>query len=84
MSKLQLATKDDWNKILEMQNQDMEFNVISNKSISKKEHYQYLTKQELNPNFFHYFYDDIVYLVVKDNNVSITVPKEYRNNLPQI
>jgi len=79
MSKLRIATRKDWDKILDVQNQTLELNQRPSIPITKDEHYSYMEKQEKNPDFFHYFYDEIVYLVVKKDSVTVAIPKEYRN-----
>ena len=77
--KLRGAGRMDWDRILELQNEPFEYNEKTQGTITKEHHYSYMKQQEKNPDFFHYFFNEIVYLVVKNKQISITVPKEFRN-----
>ena len=78
-NKLRLATMNDWDLVLTLKNEKRKFNT-SDHIITKKEHYDYMKKQEKNPNFFHYFFNESVYVVVNNNFINIIVFKKYRYN----
>lgn len=76
-NKLRLANKNDWDFILTLKNEKRKFNT-SDHVITKKEHYAYMKKQEKNPNFYHYFFNESVYVVVNNYMINVIVLKKYR------
>jgi RimJ/RimL family protein N-acetyltransferase len=81
---LRAVRKKDWDFILQLRNEeDYRKNFYEQHNISKKEHYGYLKKQTLNPNFHNWIiqYDqkDAGYVRILDNDISIIIDKKYHN-----
>ena len=79
---LRKVNRTDWDYILSLRNNE-EFRSFfyEQHTIKKKEHYTYLQKQKINPNFFNWIicYNDkrVGYLRVLDNDISIMIEKKY-------
>jgi len=81
---LRKVKKKDWDYILRLRNnKDYRQFFYNQKIISKKEHYEYLTKQKSNPNFVNwiitYGINDAGYLRILKDDVSIMIEKKYNN-----
>jgi len=81
---LRAVRKKDWDFILKLRNEaTFRRNFYEQHNISKKEHYTYLKKQNLNPNFHNwiiqYGQKDAGYVRILDNDISIIVDKKYHN-----
>ena len=80
---LREITKQDWDFILNLRNESFNNFFEQNKIISKKQHYEYLTKQEDNPNFHHWIgkneIEDLGYVRILENDVSIVILKKFQN-----
>ena len=79
---LRKVQEKDWDYILELRNKDkFRLNFYEQHTISKQEHYDYLQKQQKNPNFFNWiicFDNEIVgYVRILDNDVSIILDDQY-------
>ena len=81
---LRKTLKKDWDLILKLRNSD-EFRTYfyNQDTISKKEHYDYLTKQKNNSNFrswiICYGNKDVGYIRILDVDVSIIIDKKYHD-----
>lgn len=81
--KLRRALKRDWDYILYLRN-DITYrnNFYTRHTITKKEHYDYLKKQQKNPNFYNWIITngnkDIGYMRVLGNDVSIIIDKKFQ------
>jgi hypothetical protein len=78
--KFRLATRKDWDEILRLRNCSFEFFKDQKKPLTKKEHYKYMDEQTKNTNFYHYFYEEKVYVVLKNGHVSVITKPEFRNH----
>lgn len=81
---LRSVLKKDWDYILTLRNnKKFRNNFNAQHEISKKEHYDYLQNQKSNPNFFNwiicYGKNDVGYVRILDNDVSIIVDEKYHN-----
>jgi RimJ/RimL family protein N-acetyltransferase len=79
---LRKVKKKDWDYILKLRNtKEFRKNFYAQHTISKKEHYAYLKKQQVNPNFSNWIicYNgiDVGYVRILDNDISIIVEKKY-------
>jgi len=77
------ANKSHWDFILDLRNEDFSNFYEQEKPITKEEHYDYLSKQENNPNFHHwiivYNSENIGYVRIKGNDIGIIIQKKYQN-----
>ena len=76
--------KKDWDFILELRNDPKtRKNFYHQHKISKKEHYRYLEKQQLNPKFFNWIIcngtNQVGYIRVLENDISIMIAEKFRN-----
>ena len=75
----------DWNYILKLRN-DERFrpNFYEQHTILDVEHFEYLKKQQNNPNFFNWIIcsndNDVGYIRILDNDVSIILDDKFHNN----
>ena len=80
---LRKAENKDWDLILELRNEFYPNFYKQDKPISKGEHYQYMEKQELNPQFNQWMIEDnnkiVGYIRIFDNDIGVIVKKEYQN-----
>jgi len=81
---LRKVLKKDWDYILILRNNEKFRNYFYNQhKISKKEHFEYLNKQELNPSFFNwiicYGKKDVGYIRILDNDVGIIIDEKFHN-----
>lgn len=81
---LRKVEKSDWDYILNLRNlEKFRDNFYQKHTISKSEHYQYLTKQEANPNFLNWIISvdkkNAGYLRILDSDVSIIVDEAFHN-----
>lgn len=81
---LRQCTKDDWDTILDLRNAFYEESFYQqNKPITKQEHYEYMIKQEKNPNFHQWMAvkdNEVVgYIRILDSDISILVLRQYHN-----
>jgi RimJ/RimL family protein N-acetyltransferase len=81
---LRQITKKDWDFILQLRNRpEFRKGFYDQHTITKKEHYKYLQKQKTNPNFVNwiicYGKNDVGYVRILDNDVSIMISKEYNS-----
>ena len=72
----------DWDYILRLRNKDkFRLNFYDQHQISKQEHYDYLQKQQKNPNFFNWIIcldnENVGYVRILDNDVSIILDDKY-------
>jgi len=79
-----MVKKEDWDYILKLRNnKKIRSNFYNQHTISKKEHYSYLEKQEKNPKFFNFVIcdnsKDVGYVRLLDNDVSIIVDTDYNH-----
>lgn len=72
-------TRDDWDKILEFRNTSYKYFQVQNKTLTKKEHYDYMERQENNPNYHGYIYDDKVFVRLLNGDISVMVLPKFRN-----
>jgi len=80
---LREVTQKDWDFILNLRNQ---FYVNSfyeqKKPIQKEEHYEYMKKQNCNPNFYQwiatYGNNDVGYIRILDEDINIMVKKKFQ------
>ena len=84
MISLRSCTKDDWDAILDLRNTFYEESFYQqNKPITKQEHYEYMEKQEKNPNFHQWMAinnDEVVgYIRILDSDISILVLRQHHN-----
>ena len=57
---LRKVEDSDWDFILNLRNEpDFRRNFYNQHEISQKEHYDYLNKQKINPDFYHWIIDHI-------------------------
>lgn len=82
--RLRMVKKEDWDYILKLRNnKKIRSNFYNQHTISKKEHYSYLEKQEKNPKFFNFVIcdnsKDVGYVRLLDNDVSIIVDTDYNH-----
>jgi RimJ/RimL family protein N-acetyltransferase len=80
--KLKKISRDDWDFILKLRNKkEYRGFFIQQHTISKKEHYQYMTQEENNPNYFCWIIlkDSIKigYVRILDNDVGIAIENKY-------
>jgi len=80
---LRPVAKLDWDFILSLRNKKkFRSNFYEKHHISKKEHYNYLTKQKKNPSFFNWIicYDeqDVGYIRILDNDIGIIIDSKYQ------
>ena len=80
--KLRDVKETDWDFILELRNEkEYRKNFDDQHTISREEHYEYLSKQLNNPRFFNQIIcddeRDVGYIRILDNDVSIIVDKKY-------
>ena len=76
--------KKDWDYILNLRNNEEYRNFFySSETISKQDHYNYLENQKSNPNFVNWIIcyndDDVGYVRILDNDVSIMLDTKYQN-----
>jgi RimJ/RimL family protein N-acetyltransferase len=81
---LKRVDKSDWNFIYDLRtNEKYTNNFYSKNSFSLEEHYAYISKQEVNLNFFHWIItnndENIGYIRILDNDVSIMISEQYQN-----
>ena len=79
---LRKVTKDDWDYILRLRNSTyVQPYMYTKHRISKSEHYEYLKKQNRNPNFVNWIISmdskNAGYVRVLDNDVSIMVEHKF-------
>lgn len=79
---LRAVTRKDWDFILQLRNKkEFQSFFYEQHVITKKEHYDYLTKQKLNPNFnnwiIQYCKKDVGYLRILDHDVSIIIDEKF-------
>ena len=82
--KLRKVFKKDWDYILKLRNfEEFKKNFYNQEIILKNEHYDYLKKQKINPNFVNwiicYGEKDVGYVRILDCDVSIIIDKKYQN-----
>ncbi|MEM3173025.1 MAG: GNAT family N-acetyltransferase [Candidatus Nitrosotenuis sp.] len=75
--------KKDWDFILELRNnRDFRKFFYNQHTITKKEHYNYLQKQQKNPNFVNWIISignkNVGYVRILDNDVSIIIDKKHQ------
>jgi len=80
---LRKVLKKDLDYILNLRNNEQFRSYFySQHNISKKEHYQFLMKQDNNPNFFNwiicYKSKDVGYVRILDNDVSIMIDEKFQ------
>jgi RimJ/RimL family protein N-acetyltransferase len=80
--KLRHVKNFDWDFILKLRNSKKNrLQMYSTTIITKKEHYDYMTKQLLNPHFIHriicYDKKDVGYIRILENDVSIFLDEKY-------
>jgi RimJ/RimL family protein N-acetyltransferase len=80
---LRKVRKTDWDKIYKIRNDEhIRKFMFNSKPIELNEHYQYLTKQEKNQNFFNWmilFGDiEVGYVRILNYDVSIMIKKEFQ------
>lgn len=78
---LRKVSEKDWDYILSLRNEeDYKSFFYNDHTISKNEHYDYLTKQKSNPSFFNWIIcegkNDVGYIRILDNDVSIMLDKK--------
>jgi len=80
---LREVEKKDWDLILELRNEFYPNFYRQDKPISKTEHYQYMEKQQLNPQFNQWMILEINkivgYVRIIDNDIGIIIKKEYHH-----
>ena len=81
---LRLCTRNDWDIILNLRNQFYQGSFINqDRMLTKEEHYEYMEKQQTNPNFHQWMaiMNNIVvgYIRILDSDIGIMVEKEYQN-----
>jgi len=80
---LREITKKDWDFILTLRNNSFTDTFFEQKKpIEKNEHYQYMEKQNSNPNFHQWIATDgdvdVAYVRILDEDVSIMVDKKFQ------
>ena len=80
---LRTCTKSDWGIILDLRNEFYSRSfVLQDKPLSKEEHYEYMEKQQANPNFHQWMAiidNNVVgYVRILDSEINIMVVKEYQ------
>lgn len=80
---LRKVRKKDWDFILELRNnRDFRKFFYNQHTITKKEHYNYLQKQQKNPNFVNWIISignkNVGYVRILDNDVSIIIDKKHQ------
>jgi len=81
---LRKVTKEDWDYILRLRNSKyVQPYMYTKHRISKSEHYEYLKKQNRNPNFVNWIIcidsKNVGYIRVLDNDVSIMIEKKFHS-----
>jgi len=81
---LRKVKKSDWDYILKLRNsKEFRNNFYQKHTISKKEHYDYLKRQESNPDFYNWIicYDnnDAGYIRILANDISIMIEPKFHN-----
>ena len=81
---LRKVSKKEWDYILRLRNdEDYRSNFYDQHVITKKEHYDYLKKQNSNPNFHNWIIEyakkDVGYIRILDNDISIIIDKKYQD-----
>ena len=80
---LKEAESKDWDFILEQRNEFYSFFEQQKKPLSKEEHYDYMEKQKLNPQFHHWIIEsqkeNAGYVRILGQDVGIMVKKEFHN-----
>jgi len=81
---LRKVSKKEWDYILRLRNdEDYRSNFYDQHIITKKEHYDYLKKQNSNPNFHNWIIEyakkDAGYIRILDNDISIIIDKKYQD-----
>jgi len=79
MGELRPATKKDWDEILRLRNCSYEFFEDQNELLTINDHYRYMEEQKQNSDFYHYFYEEKVYIVLKNRRVSVITKPEFRH-----
>lgn len=79
---LRKVQKSDWDFILNLRNKNIFKKYFQNQEhITKKAHYEYLTKQKCNQNFFNwiicYKSKDVGYVRILDNDISIMIKPDF-------
>jgi len=80
---LRPCTKDDWDIILNLRNQFYQGSfILQDRPLTKEEHYEYMEKQQTNPNFHQWMaiMDNklVGYIRILDSEINILVVKEYQ------
>lgn len=80
---LRNITKKDWDFILTLRNQSFANSFYEQKTpIQKKEHYEYMKKQDSNPNFHQWITtdgnNDLGYIRILDQDISIMVENKFQ------
>lgn len=80
---LKKAERKDWDFILELRNDFYSNFSEQKKPLTKEEHYEYMEKQKLNPQFHHwiieYQKENTGYVRILGQDVGIMVKKEFHN-----
>lgn len=81
---LKPVDQKNWQFIYNLRtNESSKNNFYSQKQFSLSDHYSYLSKQEKNPNFFHWIIvsdsKNVGYVRILDNDISIMIESHYEN-----
>ena len=76
--KLIKATRKDWDYILFLRNSNYEYFQLQGNLIDKKEHYKYMERKEIDPNFYHYLYDKKCYVRIDDKDIAVITDPKYQ------